>query len=89
MECGCSGLNSDLYYYDCECHLGNETVFHFLYDCPFYDVQRERFMSQLNELGFTNLSIPYLFECDNHLDLEIVPKVQLVVFHYIISSNRF
>ena len=95
LKYGCSVLNYDLYHANlvpdprCECRLGDETLFHFLYDCPFYDTQRERLMFNLSNLGLINLSIPYLFHCDGNLESAVIPQVQSFIFHYIMSTNRF
>ena len=95
LKVGCSALNSDLQHANlipdsmCRCRLGSETLFHFLYDCPFYDAQRELLMFTLNEIGLVNLSIPILFDCDNHLASETIPLVQRALYHYIISARRF
>ena len=41
LKFGCSALNSDLHHANlipdsmCSCRLGSQTLFHFLYDCPF------------------------------------------------------
>ena len=95
LRYGCSGLKADLFKANlipdeiCECRTGPETLFHFLYDCPFYDVTRDLLMFELNELGLTNLSIPFLFDCDNNLDSSLILNAQRAIFRFILSSRRF
>ena len=91
----CSSLKSDLYHANitadniCECRLAPETLFHFLYDCPFHDVPREILMFELNELPLTNLSLEVLFSCDENVDSSVIPLVQRSLFRYINATRRF
>ena len=95
LKYGCSALNFDLWKSNlipdsiCGCNLAPESLFHYLYDCPFHDVSRENFMFELTELGLTNLSINVLFDCDNHFDNTKTQDVQLAIFRYIQSTRRF
>ena len=65
LKCGCSSLNYDLHKSNlipvsrCGCRLAAETLFHFLYDCPYYDVPRENLMRELDEFG----ALVYLLQC--------------------------
>ena len=91
----CSALNAHLYHANliaspmCDCNTGPENTFHFLYNCPFFDTERERLMLELDSLGLVDLSIPVLFQCDQHLDPPIIPSVQKAVFRYILNTKRF
>ena len=95
LKCLCSGLNAHLFHSNlvpsprCACGTGVEDVFHYLYNCPFYDLPREMLMFELDELGIINLSIPYLLHCDAHLSPELIPHVQQCVYRYISSTRRF
>ena len=74
----------------CDCGTGIEDLFHFLYNCPFYDVIRERLMFDLTALGLINISIPVLFDCDLHIDNSAtIHRLQEALFRYIISTRRF
>ena len=56
LNYGCSSLNSDLFNSNlvptplCSCRTGIEDLFHFLYNCHFYDVIRENLVFELTEL---------------------------------------
>ena len=90
----CSALNAHLYHANliaspmCDCNTGPENTFHFLYNCPIFDTERERLMLELDSLGLVDLSIPVLFQCDQHLDPPIIPSVQKAVFRYILNTKR-
>ena len=91
----CSALKSDLHDAHiidnniCDCRLSPETLFHFIYDCPFYDVPREILMFELDELGLIDVSLNILFHCDNAIEADLVLPVQKCVFRYINASRRF
>ena len=93
LKYNCSSLKSDLHHANlvdspsCDCNTGIENLFHYLYNCPYYDVQREKLMYDLDRLGLTNLSIQVLFNPDP--ELGNVFTIQSCVYRYIISTNRF
>ena len=95
LKYGCSALHYDLRKSNlipdsmCECNLAPETLFHYLYDCPFYDIPRANLMFELNELGLASLSIEVLFNYDIHFNSETIRNVQLAVFRYINATRRF
>ena len=95
LKFNCSALNSDLFDSNlvpsstCQCNTGPEDLFHYLYNCPFYDTQRARLMEELDNLGLFHLSIPVLFDCGASLPTHLTPRVQSAVFRYIQSTRRF
>jgi hypothetical protein len=95
LKYGCSSLNAHLAESNiipdatCACRLGAETLFHFMYDCPFYDVQREKLMFELIDLGLMDLSLAALFHCDMTIANDLIFSVQNLVFKYIQSTRRF
>jgi hypothetical protein len=66
MKYSYSSLNAHLYPYNlvpsatCSCRTGVEDCFHFFYNCPFYDVQSERMIYDLTNLGVFDLRIDSL-----------------------------
>ena len=91
----CSGLNAHLYKCNiidspaCACRTGDEDVFHFIYQCPFYVVPREHLMFDLDRLGLENLSIPVLFNLDAQLAPDMVLRVQNLIYTFIRCTRRF
>jgi len=95
MKHSCSSLNAHLYPYYlvtssiCCCHTGDEDCFHLLYNCPFYDVQRERIIYDLTNLGVIDLRIESLLFCETHYIPEIALAIKRIILRYIISTGRF
>ena len=96
LKYGCSSLNSDLFNSNlvptplCSCRTDIEDLFHFLYNCPLYDVIRENLMFELPELGLYYISIPAIFDCDSHItDPAIIYRAQSAIYKFLISTRRF
>ena len=95
LKSGCSSLNNDLFHANivasalCECRVAPETLFHYMYDCPFHDVPRLMLMFKLTELGLQNLSLDVLFHCDAFHDKQISLDVQNAIYYYIMATRRF
>ena len=90
----CSILNSHLFRSNlvmspqCACNLGSETVFHYFWDCPFYDVCRETLVVRLSEIGILDWSINNLLYYEN-VPHCLVAQVQKIVCSFIVCSGRF
>ena len=96
LKYGCSALKSDLFRANiieselCDCRLGAETLFHYLFDCPFHDVPREILMFELMELEIEDFSPNILFyNCDVLLERQKIKPVQCALFRFFTSTNRF
>ena len=95
IKCRSSSLNAHLFKCNlvpsplCACHTGVEDTFHYMFNCPHYDTQREILMLNLDEIGLVNFPIEVLFDCETHLNAEIIHRVQAAVFKYIVSTHRF
>ena len=91
----CSTLNEHLYRVNlvpsplCECRTGSESVFHFFYDCPFYDRPRERLILELVSLDLHDLSIGFIFDATRHSCPELTISIQRSIYRFIVSSGRF
>ena len=73
----------------CPCNLAPETTFHFLFDCPYYDVPRIELMNKLIRLNLQSFAIPILTRPYDFLDPLIAAQVQLAVCFYIQRTRRF
>lgn len=95
LKCHCSQLKEDLFHANlipspsCECGSSPETLFHFLYDCSFHDVPREHLMYDLDHLGLINLSIPFLFNCDENVPANLIHQIQSCIYKFLVSTRRF
>ena len=95
LKFNCSGLNDDLFNCnllpspDCACRTGAENLFHYLYDCPYYDLPRLKLMNDLDSLGLYDLSIGVLFNLNEQMPVELVFKIQRCLYAYIASTQRF
>ena len=73
----------------CRCRLGVESNFHFLYDCPYYDVPRQLLMYEIDRMGLHDLSMNTLLHCDSQYDEHMCTKIQNAVYRYIRATGRF
>jgi len=95
MKYSYSSLNAHLYPYNlvpsatCSCRTGDEDCFHFFYNCPFYDVQRERMIYDLTNLGVFDLRIDSLIFCERYYDPETALGIQRIMLRFIMSTGRF
>ena len=96
LKYACSALNSHLHHANlvpsplCSCNTGIEDLFHYLYNCPLYDHQRDLLMFELDEMGLLDLSIPVLFDMERHItDESTLFRAQASVFKYIVNTKRF
>ena len=95
LACKCSSLNAHLFHANlalsamCACNSGIEDNFHFFYNCPFYDTHRERLMYELDQLGLRDLSLPILLHSDVLVPKDTIPRIQSIVFRYILATRRF
>ena len=94
LKCNCSSLNYHLFHSNlvdspmCPCNTGPENTFHYLYNCPFYDVEREILMLDLDDIGLIDLSV--LFDCEAHNnDPAKILAIQSSLYRFIISTKRF
>ena len=71
-----SQLNYDLYRFsikdssDCQCGNTCENVHHFLLDCKFYNVQREKLMSDLKHVIKLPITLSLMLRGDPHLSTD-------------------
>ena len=95
LKCNCSSLNhhlSQIYLSDdvkCRCNLGAETTGHFIFDCPFYDVQRESLIYSLSQLDLPSFALNLLIERERIDNVDKCLEAQKVIQKFIIDSNRF
>jgi len=94
MKHCCSSLNAHLAYYKlcvspiCPCRLAPETNQHFLFECPFYDTEREQLVDDLAELDVPDFSDRTLFHYTD-LNSHQIKGLHIAIQRYIIHSKRF
>jgi len=95
LKFSCSNLNADLFRVNlvtsptCACRTGIEDCFHFLYNCPYYDVQRELMINDLTNLGVIDLRVESLMICEIFYPPEIALEIQRIILKYIMRTGRF
>ena len=93
MRMSCSNLKSDLKSLhvidDATCICGNavEDCFHFFFECPLYDNQRQKLFADVNNICTVNLDV--LLFGENEMDLVTNKQIFESVHEFIKSTGRF
>ena len=89
----CSNLKAHLFSLhvvddpQCNCNIGNEDCFHFFFECPLYNLQRQDLAAKVQQLSTFNTKV--LLHGDASLDLEINQQIFAAVHKYIQDSGRY
>ena len=89
----CSNLKAHLFNLhvidspQCECMIGIEDCYHYLFVCPFYNIERNKLFHDAQQL--CNISLDVLLYGDKSLSLNDNLKLFLYVENYISETERF
>ena len=96
IRMGCSKLNSHLHYNlhvvpspQCPCGFENEDPTHFFFDCPLFNIQRQKLLQELRSIENVNICLDTLLWGDEILKMVDNEKIFNAVQTFIHETARF